>query len=144
MQTELQFSSCSIADSDQTPKWKQLLRALLMRRLEQVPWISIMELREITQCQSADVRIRELRRRLDADASNMNNLESLCLSMLTGRRLMQMVNQDDIYMPEGSGMANIRSSIAIFRVKHGDGWIWVYLLNMEEGEIRRIVGEVWD
>lgn len=143
MQTEIAFAACEIAN-DRSPVWKRLLRAMLMRRLERVPWISILELREITQCQSADVRIRELRRKLDREAANLNNLESQAMFYLVHRNLMRQVNQDDVYLPAGEGMANIRSSIATFRVKHGDDWLWVYLLTMDDGEIRRIVGEVWD
>jgi hypothetical protein len=35
-------------------------------------------------------------------------------------------------------------SIATFRVKHGDEWLWVYLLTMDEKEIEKIVGPLWN
>jgi hypothetical protein len=143
MQTEIAFAACAV-ENDHTPVWKRLLRAMLIRRLERVPWISILELREITQCQSADVRIRELRRKLDRAAANLNNLESQAMFYLVHRNLMSQVNIYDAYLPAGAGLANIRSSIATFRVKHGDEWLWVYLLTMDEKEIEKIVGPLWN
>lgn len=146
MQTAINFAACAIdADKDKTPVWKKILRVMLLRQLDRLPWISIMELREVTHCQSVDMRIRELRKRLDREITDMEKVDAGCLFMIeraTNRNISSMVNMDDIIGFPGQ-KAQTKSSIATFRIKYGEGWLWVYMLNLNEIEVKRIVGDVW-
>lgn len=140
-QCAINFSACAVGDDKAAPKWKQILRVMVLRRLDRVPWISILELREMTACQSADVRVRELRRKLDHGGIDTWHLSDRCIDLLNRRKLFGDVHIDDLN--SFGGMACINSSIATFRVRNNDGLLWVYLLTLEDEEIKHIVGDIW-
>jgi hypothetical protein len=128
---------------------KMILRILCMRQAAgDKPYISIRELRELTACESADVRIRELRREIDGEfgcfqgnywMENFNNARKI----LEDRKLIRRVHAGDMNYGTGK-IGNLASGIAVFRMKgQGGRYYWNYMLTVPERDILKKWPSLW-